>query len=404
MHEQCCSQRTCQCFYGPKLPITLRGWRITYHPVPHQEKPHTPLSTNPNQTFHKYMSLVESSMSIPLLREAWGLSRWSNICRDWWRKQGLSHRLARKEAREYWAQCQICADDYHYRNERPRCGGSVPVSTPQDTQPVILVVQTPPTLPVTPPRPSQPLPQPTTPQVTQVRPPAGYYRDLDRGEVAATAVTVIEEQDLPQSNLRWALATAEPELTLKEALTSPDAEEWHEALAYENYQLEKLRAWTIVKPPPHINIIPSHYMLATKRCPDGKKIKLRIRLVANRQHQKHGLDYSETFTPTTNMTTIHTVLTMAGHQNWKVVTKVHTLTWNFTKIFTCMHHRDISNPGMKGKFWNYNRACMDLNRQVLNGQKNWRSFSYRSDSHNHKLIKQYASGGMTKSTPLSLFP
>ena len=59
-------------------------------------------------------------------------------------------------------------------------------------------------------------------------------------------------------------------------------------------------------------------MLATKRGPDGEKLKLRARLVANGQHQKHGLDYSETFAPTTNMTTICTILTMVACQNWEI--------------------------------------------------------------------------------------
>jgi Reverse transcriptase (RNA-dependent DNA polymerase) len=59
-------------------------------------------------------------------------------------------------------------------------------------------------------------------------------------------------------------------------------------------------------------------MLATKRGPEGEKMNLHVRLVANGQHQKHGIDYSETFAPTTNMTTICTVLTMAARHNWEI--------------------------------------------------------------------------------------
>jgi hypothetical protein len=40
--------------------------------------------------------------------------------------------------------------------------------------------------------------------------------------------------------------------------------------------------------------------------------------VANGQCQKHGLDYSETFAPTTNMTTILTILAIAAHCNWEI--------------------------------------------------------------------------------------
>jgi hypothetical protein len=58
--------------------------------------------------------------------------------------------------------------------------------------------------------------------------------------------------------------------------------------------------------------------LATKRGADGEKLKLQAHLVANGQQQQYGLNYSETFAPTTNMTTIHTVLTIAAHCDWEI--------------------------------------------------------------------------------------
>jgi hypothetical protein len=57
---------------------------------------------------------------------------------------------------------------------------------------------------------------------------------------------------------------------------------------------------------------------ATKRRPDGEKLKLRARLVANGQCQKHGIDYAEMFAPTTNMTTIHAVMSIAAHRDWEI--------------------------------------------------------------------------------------
>ena len=121
-----------------------------------------------------------------------------------------------------------------------------------------------------------------------------------------------------EPDVHWALAAAEPEPTLKEVLSGPDALEWQDATDYEIGQLEKLGVWKIVRPPPHANIIPCHYVLVTKHGPDGEKIKFHVQLVANGQCQKQGIDYSETSTPTTNMTTIRTVLTMAAHQNREI--------------------------------------------------------------------------------------
>jgi hypothetical protein len=58
--------------------------------------------------------------------------------------------------------------------------------------------------------------------------------------------------------------------------------------------------------------------LATKHGADGEKLKLRAHLVANGQQQQYGLNYSETFAPTTNITTIHTILTIAAHRGWGI--------------------------------------------------------------------------------------
>jgi hypothetical protein len=76
--------------------------------------------------------------------------------------------------------------------------------------------------------------------------------------------------------------------------------------------------WKIVDSPPGANLIPCHYVLATKHGPDREKLKLHVRLVANGQHQKYGINYFETFMLTSNMATIHTVLTMAAQEDWEI--------------------------------------------------------------------------------------
>jgi hypothetical protein len=174
-----------------------------------------------------------------------------------------------------------------------------------------------PALPKTPPTPIAQLPIPTAPRITRTRQPPGYYRTLNEGQTASIA-TELEPEDVEHSSIHWALAAAEAEPTLREALSGPDGPEWQEAVDYEISQLEKLRAWEVVTPPRNANIIPCHFVLATKRGPEGEKLKLRARLVANGQRQKHGLDYSETFAPTTNMTTIRAVLSIAAHRDWEI--------------------------------------------------------------------------------------
>ncbi|OJA10450.1 hypothetical protein AZE42_05889 [Rhizopogon vesiculosus] len=135
-------------------------------------------------------------------------------------------------------------------------------------------------IPSTPPKASPQLPIPTAPRSTRIRPPLGYYKALNEGEMASVAAINKSELDAQEDVLltsqytQWALAAAEPEPTLQQALNGPDAIEWQEVIDYEISQLEKLGAWEVVNAPLYVNVIPCHYVLATKRGPDGKKLKL----------------------------------------------------------------------------------------------------------------------------------
>ena len=98
-------------------------------------------------------------------------------------------------------------------------------------------------------------------------------------------------------------------------MNGPDAVEWQEAIDYEISQLEKLGAWEIVDAPKNANIIPCHYVLATKRGPDGEKLKLRARLVANGQRQQYGLDYFATFASVAKFNTLRILLAIITERN-----------------------------------------------------------------------------------------
>lgn len=134
------------------------------------------------------------------------------------------------------------------------------------------------------PAPSTPTKQPLTqdtppvPSPTRMHPPPGYYTALHEGETVAFAAALHQLEDGDDEGLtRWqqhALAAAVGEPSLAQALSGPDAEEWQEAINYEIGQLEKLRTWEVLTPPSRANIIPCHYVLATKCGTDGQKLKL----------------------------------------------------------------------------------------------------------------------------------
>jgi len=102
----------------------------------------------------------------------------------------------------------------------------------------------------------------------------------------------------------------------------PDAIEWQEAIDYEISQLESLTLGNRRRSAPW-EYNPVHYVLATKRGPDGQKLKLRARLVTNGQHQQYGLDYSEHLR-LLQMSTIRTVLTVAAQRNWESSSSRHS--------------------------------------------------------------------------------
>jgi hypothetical protein len=155
------------------------------------------------------------------------------------------------------------------RNNVPNNVQNVIPSVPNSPDP-----QTPPQVPKTPPQTVQPVPVPDRLRITRTRSPVGYCKALNNGE--RTSVATIEEirdEEQPLTN-HWALAAAEREPTLKEALNKPDTKEWQEAVDYKINQLEKLKTWEIVDTPQGANVIPCHFVLATKCGPDGEKVKL----------------------------------------------------------------------------------------------------------------------------------
>jgi hypothetical protein len=174
-----------------------------------------------------------------------------------------------------------------------------------------------PQTPTTPPSQSQPLLTPPATKPTRVRLPPGYYVALHEGETASIALDSLKEasaMDLmeEEAHIHLALAVVEPESTLQQALNGPASAEWQEALNYEISQLEKLGTWEIVDLPHSTNLIPCHFVLATKQGLDSEKLKLCARLVANGQRQKFRVDYFDTFAATANRSMICMVLAMAA--------------------------------------------------------------------------------------------
>jgi transposase InsO family protein len=138
------------------------------------------------------------------------------------------------------------------------------IHIPNTIQPVPQTPKMPIQTPKTPPQSTKTLLTLETPRVTRVQPPPGYYKTLNEGKQALLAMKDLPDK-IPLNSFPYpALAAADREPTLKEALSGPDAAEWQEAMNYEIGQLEKLGTWEKVDTPRGANIIPCHFILATK--------------------------------------------------------------------------------------------------------------------------------------------
>lgn len=89
-----------------------------------------------------------------------------------------------------------------------------------------------------------------------------------------------------------------------EALQSPQSEDWKNAEAEEITSLESHGNWEVVPRPDDVNVISCKWVYQVKYGADGEVTCYKARLVACGFTQIHGLDYSETFTPVTQLETL----------------------------------------------------------------------------------------------------
>jgi len=113
--------------------------------------------------------------------------------------------------------------------------------------------------------------------------------------------------------------------TVAEAMKSPNAQEWKEAMQHELEQLEHLRTWQLVKPLPGANVVGSGFVFKHKRDANGEIAMYKARFVAKGYSQVYGIDYFDTFAAGIKLTTLRLILTYFASEDWEI------------------HHVDIKN-------------------------------------------------------------
>ena len=110
---------------------------------------------------------------------------------------------------------------------------------------------------------------------------------------------------------------AEPQ-TYNEAIHSSESTLWKDAIKSEIDSIMQNHTWELVDLPSRIKPLNSKWIFKQKMKADGTIDKYKARLVIKDYKQKEGLDYFDTFSPVSRITSIRMILAIAALQNLEV--------------------------------------------------------------------------------------
>ncbi len=124
----------------------------------------------------------------------------------------------------------------------------------------------------------------------------------------------IEESTRPHYASLAAVGVSEPS-TLKEALASPQADQWKLAMEEEMKSLEQNETWTLTSLPKGRQTIQNRWVFKLKLDGDGAVRRYKARLVAKGFTQRPGIDFEETFSPVVKHDSLRAVLAVAAEKD-----------------------------------------------------------------------------------------
>jgi hypothetical protein len=105
--------------------------------------------------------------------------------------------------------------------------------------------------------------------------------------------------------------------TFKQAMKSPEKDQWLKAIAVELNNLEEMRVWLLGQLPQGKKELNGRWFFATK--PDqGEGVRYKARFVAKGFTQVAGVDFNATFAPTATFVSLLLLLTVAAANSWPV--------------------------------------------------------------------------------------
>ena len=143
-----------------------------------------------------------------------------------------------------------------------------------------------------------------------------------RYEMQPVETVAVKSHDLPprdavrqsyyRSNDReMALVLVKGPNTYQQAVKSPNASEWLQAMKEEMKSLEKHGTWALVEKPKNCNVVGCRWVLGIKRHADGSNERYKARLCAQGFTQEYGVDYEETYSPVAHFNSIRLFIALA---------------------------------------------------------------------------------------------
>ncbi len=138
--------------------------------------------------------------------------------------------------------------------------------------------------------------------------PAGeWWRSTRPRYEDANANARAAARNRPDAAAAMSAVCLEP-TTFEEAVASPEAEQWQQAMDEEFASLMENETWTLEELPPGVKPIPVKWVFKLKTASNGGIERYKARLVAKGFAQREGIDYDEVFAPVSKYATLRTLL------------------------------------------------------------------------------------------------
>lgn len=101
-------------------------------------------------------------------------------------------------------------------------------------------------------------------------------------------------------------------LLIYRALSRPDRDNWNKAITQELNNLEDMVIWEEFDLPPDAHTIGTTWVFKKKTGQNGELIKFKARLCAQGFSQVEGVDYSDAYAPTGQLSSLRTFLSISA--------------------------------------------------------------------------------------------